>query len=70
MGLMPSYRAMLDREGWADPADAAVIGDEDEVLAQLHQLHEAEVTDFVAVEYDHDPEPRATRATLAAFHGA
>ena len=30
-GYLPSYRAMLDREGYAGPEDAALIGDEDEV---------------------------------------
>ena len=27
-GQLPSYRAMLDREGFAGPEDAAIIGDE------------------------------------------
>ena len=27
-GVLPSYRAMLDREGYAGPEDAAIIGDE------------------------------------------
>ena len=27
-GTLPSYRAMLDREGYAGPEDAAIIGDE------------------------------------------
>ena len=27
-GILPSYRAMLDREGYAGPEDAAIIGDE------------------------------------------
>ena len=31
-GQLPSYRAMLDREGYAGPEDAAIIGDENTVL--------------------------------------
>jgi F420-dependent oxidoreductase-like protein len=46
-GQLPSYRAMLDREGAATPGDAAIIGDEDTVLATLDGLRQAGVTDFV-----------------------
>ena len=35
-GQLPSYRAMLDKEGAAGPADVSVIGDEDEVTAQIN----------------------------------
>ena len=34
-GQLPSYRAMLDREGAAGPADVALVGDEAAVEAQL-----------------------------------
>jgi len=37
-GHLPSYRAMLDREGYAGPPDAALIGDEGEVSARLAEL--------------------------------
>ncbi|MEV0621108.1 TIGR03564 family F420-dependent LLM class oxidoreductase [Nonomuraea sp. NPDC050404] len=47
-GQLPSYRAMLDREGAATPGDVAIIGDEDAVLAKLEELRQAGVTDFVA----------------------
>ncbi|MGW0065015.1 LLM class flavin-dependent oxidoreductase, partial [Streptosporangium sandarakinum] len=53
-GDLPSYRAMLDREGAAGPADVAIVGNEDEVAAQLAALAEAGVTDFVAAEYVRD----------------
>ncbi|GAA4962429.1 F420-dependent oxidoreductase-like protein [Nonomuraea thailandensis] len=46
-GQLPSYRAMLDREGAAGPGDAAIVGDEDTVLARLEELKQAGVTDFV-----------------------
>ena len=34
-GHLPSYRAMLDREGAAGPADVAIVGDEATVCAQI-----------------------------------
>jgi F420-dependent oxidoreductase-like protein len=50
-GMLPSYRAMLDREGADGPADIAIVGDEDAVGAQLERLGEIGVTDFLAVPY-------------------
>ncbi|MEV0385099.1 TIGR03564 family F420-dependent LLM class oxidoreductase [Nonomuraea sp. NPDC050643] len=46
-GKLPSYRAMLDREGAAGPGNVAIVGDEDTVLAKLDELRQAGVTDFV-----------------------
>src|SRR5436190_16689568 len=34
-GILPSYRAMLDREGAAGPADVAIIGDENAIRTEL-----------------------------------
>ncbi len=45
-GSLPSYRAMLDREGAAGPADVAVIGNEAEVTATLDRMQTAGVTEF------------------------
>jgi F420-dependent oxidoreductase-like protein len=45
-GQLPSYRAMLDREGAASPADVALVGSESEVEAQLDELEKAGATDF------------------------
>jgi F420-dependent oxidoreductase-like protein len=50
-GQLPSYRAMLDREGAEGPADVAIVGDEDEVAVRIETLSKAGVTDFVAAEY-------------------
>ncbi|MEU4538354.1 TIGR03564 family F420-dependent LLM class oxidoreductase [Streptosporangium sp. NPDC023825] len=50
-GQLPSYRAVLDREGAEGPADVAIIGDEDEVSARIETLAKAGVTDFVAAEF-------------------
>ncbi|MFF5212112.1 LLM class F420-dependent oxidoreductase [Streptosporangium sp. NPDC000396] len=63
-GQLPSYRAMLDREGAAGPADVAIVGDEGEVSAQIESLAEAGVTDFVAAEYSPDGRTREFLKTL------
>jgi F420-dependent oxidoreductase-like protein len=69
-GQLPSYRAMLDREGAEGPGDVAVVGDEDTVAAQIRALDEAGVTDFVAGEYSRaEDEKRRTRALLKTFIG-
>jgi F420-dependent oxidoreductase-like protein len=51
-GQLPSYRAMLDREGAAGPADVAVVGSADEVKAGVERMVEAGATEFVAVPYE------------------
>ncbi|GAA1830455.1 TIGR03564 family F420-dependent LLM class oxidoreductase [Pseudonocardia ailaonensis] len=64
-GQLPSYRAMLDREGYAGPADAAIVGDETEVAERIAALREAGVDEYVALPFSPDPEERArTRALL------
>ena len=52
---LPSYRAMLDREGADGPADVAIVGSESEVRAGIERLRSAGVTDFVASEFSSDP---------------
>lgn len=47
-GGLPSYRAMLDREGVAGPEGVAIVGNEAEVGAQLDALAEGGVTEFIA----------------------
>ncbi|MBS9533325.1 TIGR03564 family F420-dependent LLM class oxidoreductase [Mycobacterium sp. M1] len=62
-GQLPSYRAMLDREGYAGPEDAAIIGSEDEVAQRLAALRG--VDEFVGAVFDPSPEGSArTRALL------
>src|SRR5271170_5200371 len=65
-GQLPSYRAMLDREGAAGPADVAIVGDEDAVAAQIQALAEAGVTDFVAAEFARGEDRMRTRSLLKA----
>jgi 5,10-methylenetetrahydromethanopterin reductase len=66
-GQLPSYRAMLDREGAKEPGDVAVTGTEDAVAAQVSALAEAGVTDFVATEYASGDDQARTRALLRSL---
>jgi 5,10-methylenetetrahydromethanopterin reductase len=47
-GQLPSYRAMLDKEGAANPADIAIVGDENALRGELLRLENMGVTDFNA----------------------
>ena len=47
-GQLPSYRAMLDREGVEGPADIALIGDENALRGEMKRFEDAGVTDFNA----------------------
>lgn len=69
-GTLPSYRAMLDREGYAGPEDAAIIGDEETVSARLDELSAAGVDEFTGSLFDASAEGRArTRALLLTKAG-
>jgi 5,10-methylenetetrahydromethanopterin reductase len=63
-GQLPSYRAMLDREGAQGPADVAIVGDEDTVAGQITALADCGVTDFVAGEFAAGPDRARTRNLL------
>lgn len=47
-GQLPSYRAMLDKEGVAGPADVALVGDEKTLDKEIQRLRDIGVTDFCA----------------------
>jgi 5,10-methylenetetrahydromethanopterin reductase len=66
-GQLPSYRAMLDKEGAAGPGDVAIVGDEEAVAAQIGALADDGVTDFVAAEYARGAEGPRTRELLRAL---
>jgi len=66
-GQLPSYRAMLDREGVEGPADLAVVGDEDEVAGEVRRYADAGVTDFNAVVYGDSDTRERTMKVLAAL---
>jgi F420-dependent oxidoreductase-like protein len=64
---LPSYRAMLDREGADGPADVSVVGNEATVNAALDELADIGTTDFAALPLTLDPELVArTWALLSA----
>lgn len=69
-GQLPSYRAMLDREGAAGPADIAIVGTADEVVERVGALADIGVTDFATVMFPGTPDEAAdTRAALAQLIG-
>jgi 5,10-methylenetetrahydromethanopterin reductase len=68
-GQLPSYRAMLDREGAAEPGDVALVGDEQTVAGQITALEEAGVTDFVAAQFSRGDDAERTRALLRSLTG-
>ena len=47
-GMLPSYRAMLDREGVSGPAELSIVGDEVTLRAEIARLRDVGVTDFNA----------------------
>jgi F420-dependent oxidoreductase-like protein len=51
-GQLPSYRAMLDREGVSGPEDIAIIGDENTLRGEIKRFEDAGVTDFNAAIMD------------------
>jgi alkanesulfonate monooxygenase SsuD/methylene tetrahydromethanopterin reductase-like flavin-dependent oxidoreductase (luciferase family) len=56
---LPSYKAMLDREGAGGPGDVAIVGDEATVRGELERLADIGVTDLAAVEFgSRDTHPR------------
>ncbi len=67
-GRAPSYRAVLDLEGAAGPADVALVGDEATVGAGLRRLADAGVSEVVAVPFSTDEGAvEGTLDFLAAF---
>jgi 5,10-methylenetetrahydromethanopterin reductase len=66
-GQLPSYRAMLDREGAAGPADVAVVGTEEEVAAQLQRIAEAGCTEFVGAVFGSGDEVTRSRELLGVL---
>jgi 5,10-methylenetetrahydromethanopterin reductase len=52
---IPSYRAMLDREGANAPGDVALVGNESELRQQIRTLRDIGVTDLNAVLVNEDP---------------
>lgn len=66
-GMLPSYRAMLDREGADGPEDVAIIGSADDVRDRIAGLGEAGATVYVASEFGNRSEREATRDLLVSL---
>jgi len=66
-GFLPSYRAMLDREGAEGPADVAIVGDEATVAKQVRALADAGVTEYIAAIFGSREERTRTRALLTSL---
>jgi 5,10-methylenetetrahydromethanopterin reductase len=66
-GTLPSYRAMLDREGVAGPADVAIVGDAATVTGAVDHLAEIGVTDFAPALFGSRADRTATREVLAGL---
>jgi 5,10-methylenetetrahydromethanopterin reductase len=69
-GELPSYRAMLDREGFAGPEDAALIGDEATVSDRIEELRSAGVDEFAGLPFGDSEESLArSRSLLRKING-
>ena len=66
-GTLPSYRAMLDREGAGGPSDVALVGDEAAVSAEIERLGAIGATDLVANVFGSSGERDRTRALLRSL---
>jgi 5,10-methylenetetrahydromethanopterin reductase len=68
-GQLPSYRAMLDREGYRDPQDVALIGDEKLVTERIDELRDAGVDELVGSPFDTSADGRARTRKLLRDYG-
>jgi 5,10-methylenetetrahydromethanopterin reductase len=69
-GQLPSYRAMLDREGAKGPADIALAGDENYLRGAIDRLRNIGVTDFnVAIAASDAQTADRTLQFLASLNG-
>ena len=66
---LPSYRAMLEREGASTPGDIAITGDESAVTDQLQALAETGATDLLATIFPADETPTSAPRTRALLQG-
>ena len=69
-GQLPSYRAMLDREGAAGPPDVAIIGTADEVADRVRHLASIGTTQFCGAPFGTRDEIDASIEVLADLVGS
>ena len=66
-GQLPSYRAVLDREGAAGPADVAIVGDEAAVAAHIQRVADSGATELCANIFGTTEEKARTQQFLATL---
>ncbi len=66
-GTLPSYRAMLDREGSSGPSGVAIVGTALEIEERLEHLRTIGVTDFVAAAYGDEDQINTTRSVIVSM---
>ncbi len=64
---LPSYAAMLEKEGESEPAGVSLIGSKEHVLHQLHELANAGVTEFSGAASGTKDEREAALETLIDY---
>jgi F420-dependent oxidoreductase-like protein len=65
-GTLPNYQRIFARGGVAGPAEAAIVGDEASVIAQIEALFEAGATDVWAAPFPVGDDRSASRARTRA----
>lgn len=66
-GVLPNYRRILDLGGAAGPAEAAIVGDEASVRAQIQAIFDAGGTDLWAAPFAVGTDRRASRERTRAL---
>ena len=66
-GQLPSYKAMLELEGVAGPAEIAIAGDEKALEEGIRRFADSGATDFQAAIFPHGPSGRASVERTRAF---
>ena len=69
-GQLPSYRAMLDREGVAGPAEVAIVGSESEVRERVRRFADIGATEFCGSPFGSGEEIKASIGALAEEAGS
>jgi len=63
-GQLPNYQRILERGGVSGPAEAAIVGDEASVTAQIEALFDAGATDLWAAPFPVGDDRSASRARI------
>jgi 5,10-methylenetetrahydromethanopterin reductase len=69
-GQLPSYRAMLDREGAAGPEELAIVGDEQAVSKRIAEVEAAGATQVIASLFGRPEEKERSWALLGRLAGS